>query len=202
MTRLVTPLVQKATPVDPGTVSAAPDRGSDVKLPENQSGVLDTSPRQLIELLVSDGYHPARVAAVAGIPIRLVFKRLDSDPCLDRVVFSAPHIERRLAPGSTTIVDLPAQRGGEIRFTCAMGRYRGRIEVAADARSSGAVARQVLRADSPTLLLMALSVVLALAFTAGGPGPGAALAAALLASLLVIGLAARLYRHWRRAPHP
>ena len=46
------------------------------------------SDRQVIKILVSDGYHPDVIQAQAGRPIRLVFRRQDDRACSDRVVFS------------------------------------------------------------------------------------------------------------------
>jgi hypothetical protein len=84
---------------------------------------------QLVEVLVDRGYQPDVIEAAAGMPIRLVFSRRDDDPCSERVVFSSPRVDRRLAATGTTTVELPGQGPGEVRFTCGMGRYRGRIQV-------------------------------------------------------------------------
>ena len=89
----------------------------------------DASGHQLVEITVRGGYRPAAIRALAGMPLRIVFRRDDDDLCSERVVFSAPRIDRRLASAGTTTVDLPAQPPGEVRFTCGMGRYRGRIEL-------------------------------------------------------------------------
>jgi hypothetical protein len=82
---------------------------------------------QVVDIWVDRGYQPAQSTAIADAPLRLVFHRLDADHCTERVVFSSPHIERRLAPNGTTVVDLPGQPRGTVRFTCGMGRYRGEI---------------------------------------------------------------------------
>lgn len=92
----------------------------------------DPAGHQVVDVLVDRGYHPDTVVARAGIPLRLVFQREDADSCSERVVFSSPHIDRRLAATGTTTIELPAQPPGEVRFTCGMGRYRGRIELVAD----------------------------------------------------------------------
>lgn len=89
----------------------------------------DPSGYQLVEVLVDRGYEPDVIEAAAGMPIRLVFSRRDDDPCSERVVFSSPRVDRRLAQTGTTTVDLPGQEPGEVRFTCGMGRYRGRIQI-------------------------------------------------------------------------
>ena len=83
--------------------------------------------RQVIDITVRGGYHPSVVDAEAGVPLRLIFHREETEACSERVVFSSPRVDRRLVPHSPTVVDLPAQPVGEVRYTCGMGRYRGRI---------------------------------------------------------------------------
>jgi hypothetical protein len=82
---------------------------------------------QTVDIWVDRGYQPAQTVATADVPLRIVFHRRDADHCTERVMFSSPHIERRLAANGTTAVDLPAQPPGLVRFTCGMGRYRGEI---------------------------------------------------------------------------
>lgn len=91
---------------------------------------------QTVEVVVDHGYQPQSIVARAGVPLHVVFRRRDDDDCTDRVVFSSPHIDRRLARGGATTIVLPAQPPGEIRFTCGMGRYHGQIQLRAQ-RSSG-----------------------------------------------------------------
>lgn len=90
---------------------------------------------QTVKVIVDHGYRPDLIVARAGVPLRLVFLRRDTDECMDRIVFSSPRIERRLARGATTTVVLPGQPSGEVRFTCGMGRYHGQISVRAGAGS-------------------------------------------------------------------
>lgn len=144
--------------------------------------------QQVVEVTVDGGYQPQSIVARAGTPLRLVFHRRDADPCTERVVFSSPRIDRALrADGPTTIV-LPAQPAGEVRFTCAMGRYRGLITF----RETPGLPRlawlraELTRLDGPlgtaaalwvcSLPLIALLAVLTL-------DPGAAIAAAAFALL-------------------
>ena|ERR1035437_1836131 len=134
---------------------------------------------QVVEILVDRGYRPSQSVAFAGAPVRLVFRRRDADHCTERVVFSSPHIERRLAPHGTTLVDLPAQPSGTIRFTCGMGRYRGEIELVDRGRVSFA------RSGSRRLAATAVAA-LALVTTVGTfllHTGGALAVAAILASL-------------------
>ena len=108
----------------------------------------DGDGHQVVEVTVHGGYHPDAIVARAGLPLRLVFRRDDDDACSERVVFSTPRLDRRLAPTGTTTIDLPAQPPGEIRFTCGMGRYRGRIGIV-EQRAPSIVAR--LRDEAPRL---------------------------------------------------
>ena len=110
---------------------------------------LDRAGRQIVEVIVRGGYRPSAIVARAGMPLRLVFRRDDDDACTERVVFSAPRLDRRLAHTGTTTIDLPAQPPGEVRFTCGMGRYRGHIDLVEEreptiaARLRGEVSRRV-----------------------------------------------------------
>ncbi|HSO29349.1 MAG TPA: cupredoxin domain-containing protein [Candidatus Sulfomarinibacteraceae bacterium] len=90
---------------------------------------LDPDGRQVVDVVVDRGYHPGTIVARAGRPLRLVFRRDDDDVCSERVVFSAPRLDRRLAATGVTTIDLPGLPPGEVRFTCGMGRYRGRIRL-------------------------------------------------------------------------
>ena len=105
---------------------------------------LDPSGHQVVEVTVRAGYRPDAILARAGLPLRIVFRREDDDVCSERVVFSAPRLERRLAPAGTTTIDLPAQPPGEIRFTCGMGRYRGHIRLV-DERAPSILTRLLRR---------------------------------------------------------
>jgi Uncharacterized protein conserved in bacteria len=89
----------------------------------------DPSGHQIVDVSVHRGYRPDSIRALAGVPLRIVFRRQDDDACSERVVFSAPRLDRRLSSTGTTTIDLPGLPAGEIRFTCGMGRYRGHIEL-------------------------------------------------------------------------
>ncbi len=111
----------------------------------------DPSGHQVVDIAVHHGYRPDSIRARAGLPLRIVFRREDDDVCTERVVFSAPRLDRHLAATGTTTIDLPAQPAGEIRFTCGMGRYRGRIELVDERRPSGAARfrERAMRLESP-----------------------------------------------------
>ena len=150
---------------------------------------LDASGHQVVEVAVHGGYHPDSIRALAGLPLRLVFHREDDDACSERVVFSAPRLDRRLTPTGSTTIDLPAHPPGEIRFTCGMGRYRGQIEFIDERRPSALtrVRDQTARLKAPrgtalvlwisSLPLLALVAILALDITAAVAAVGAAVVA-------------------------
>lgn len=84
---------------------------------------------QVVHIVAAGGFWPRSVIARAGVPLRVVFHRRDEEACMGRVAFSSPRVERRLAPGAATTIMLLAPPAGEVRFTCAMGRYHGRIRL-------------------------------------------------------------------------
>lgn len=150
---------------------------------------LDLSGHQVVEVAVNGGYQPDSIRAWAGAPLRIVFRREDDDACSERVIFSAPRLDRRLSATGTTTIDLPAQPPGEIRFTCGMGRYRGRIELV-DEQRPPVIARlrgRASRLEEPlgtavvlwicSLPLIAIFAVLALDATTAIAAAGAALIA-------------------------
>lgn len=146
---------------------------------------------QVIDVVVDRGYHPREIFARAGLPLRLMFQRNDDDVCSERVIFSTPHVDRRLRPTGTTPIDLPAQPPGEVRFTCGMGRYRGRI-LLLEARDTSIVQRILDRASR---VGAAFSIVLIAAFgwlaVSGGDSTGAVAA--------VGGVTVALLAAWRWA---
>ena len=97
-----------------------------------QTARLDALGNQQIDVSVANGYWPGSIIARADRPLKLTFHRSDDDPCTERVIFSSPHLDRYLRPEAATTIVLPAQAPGEVRFTCAMGRYRGLIQLTGD----------------------------------------------------------------------
>lgn len=119
---------------------------------------VDAPGHQVIHVTVVGGYRPSRITARAGMPLRVVFHRRDRDACLERVVFSSPPLVRHLVDGAETTVELPAQPPGEVRFTCAMGRYHGRIRLVRDEGHGRVLAwrDRLGRTEAPLWLAVAL----------------------------------------------
>lgn len=109
------------------------DQSPSTETSERRVALLEADGSQVVDIRVAGGYRPQSIVARADTPLRLVFHRQDDETCSERVIFSSPRIERRLAQGADTTIVLPAQPAGEVRFTCGMGRYRGYIELTNDA---------------------------------------------------------------------
>jgi P-type Cu+ transporter len=84
---------------------------------------------QEASVVVDGGYHPARVLAAAGVPLRIVFDRREDAACSGRVVFPGTGVEASLAAHASTAVDLPPLSPGAHEFTCGMGMLHGTVEV-------------------------------------------------------------------------
>ncbi len=78
---------------------------------------------------VHGGYQPAVVHAQVGEPLRLVFRREETAPCSERVVFPDFGKSAMLPPYQDVLVELEPEQAGEYEFTCQMGVLRGTIIV-------------------------------------------------------------------------
>ena len=84
---------------------------------------------QQVTVVVAGGYTPARIEAVAGVPLRIVFERRESGDCTGRVVFGDLGISRALPAHQQTTVDLGPLAAGEYGFSCAMNMIHGTLAV-------------------------------------------------------------------------
>jgi len=75
------------------------------------------------------GYSPSYLNAKSNAPIRLRFRTSENYSCSSILVIPALKIERTLPPSGETVVDLPAQSPGKLRFSCGMGMYTGVITI-------------------------------------------------------------------------
>ena len=81
---------------------------------------------------VKGGYTPDVIIVKKGKPVRLVFERLESSPCSERVVFKDFDISKLLPEGEKIAIEFTPERAGEYEFTCQMGMYRGKLVVEED----------------------------------------------------------------------
>jgi len=84
---------------------------------------------QQVTVIVRGGYTPARIEAVAGLPLRITFDRRESGDCTSRVVFPDLGITRALPANAKTDIDVLPDRVGEFGFSCAMNMIHGTLIV-------------------------------------------------------------------------
>jgi plastocyanin domain-containing protein len=77
----------------------------------------------------SKGYDPSRVQAKAGQPLTLVFTRTTDQGCGDELVIADHDIERDLPLNEPVEVTFTPKQAGEVKFTCGMGMYDGKVVV-------------------------------------------------------------------------
>jgi YHS domain-containing protein len=85
--------------------------------------------RQEITVRVKGGYIPEVVRARPGLPVRIHFKREETSPCSEEVVFPTLGVRRHLPAFETTAIDLPASSEGTYAFACGMDMMHGWLVV-------------------------------------------------------------------------
>lgn len=73
------------------------------------------------------GYAPNIAQAKAGEPVKLALVTKDNEGCTRGFVIPSLGIQKTLPETGTTMVDLPPQKAGTLKYTCSMGMYRGEI---------------------------------------------------------------------------
>ena len=90
---------------------------------------LASSGYQEAMILVKGGYTPDTIVVERGTPVRLTFRREESSPCSEQVVFDAFGKHAELPEGEQVAVELMPAEPGEFPFTCQMGMLRGTLVV-------------------------------------------------------------------------
>lgn len=81
-------------------------------------------------------FVPETVQIPADRPVRLVVDRREANACSDQLAVPQLGVLANLAPNGTTIVDLPAAKGGSYTLTCGMGMMSGSLVVGGAAAAS------------------------------------------------------------------
>jgi plastocyanin domain-containing protein len=84
---------------------------------------------QELTVVVKGGYSPDRIEVQAGRPVRLNFRREESNACTEQLIFSDYGISRMLPQGETVPVEFTPNQSGEFIFHCGMNMVRGRLIV-------------------------------------------------------------------------
>ncbi|MDQ3943866.1 MAG: cupredoxin domain-containing protein [Actinomycetota bacterium] len=91
---------------------------------------VDEAGVQHIVIEVRDAsYSPSRVVAKAGLATRLTLRTDGVQGCTRAFVVPAANLELPLPETGDTVLELGELAAGRINYTCAMGMYRGVIEV-------------------------------------------------------------------------
>jgi plastocyanin domain-containing protein len=88
-----------------------------------------SSPGQVRRIRISGAYQPSEVHVRTGEPARLIFRREETAPCSERVVFPDFGMSVTLPPYQDVAVDLPASEPGAHEFTCELEMLHGRVVV-------------------------------------------------------------------------
>jgi plastocyanin domain-containing protein len=81
---------------------------------------------------VQGGYWPDTIYGRVGVPLHILFRREETAPCSERVVFPAFGKSAMLPPYQDVLVELLPHEPGEYEFTCQMGMLHGTLVVRGD----------------------------------------------------------------------
>ena len=73
------------------------------------------------------GYHPDKLHAKAGKPVRLVVTRTSDDGCGQQLVVPSLHLKYELPLNQPVAIDVTMPEKGELAFACGMDMYKGSI---------------------------------------------------------------------------
>ena len=93
------------------------------------TAVAGASGVQEVTIGVRGGYDPADVRVRKGVPVRLIFDRLETSGCSEEVVLPDFGIKRFLPAHQKTAVEFTPEKAGTYEFTCGMSMLRGRLTV-------------------------------------------------------------------------
>ncbi len=96
---------------------------------EGYRAAVASSGYQEAMVLVKGGYAPDTIIVRAGKPVRLSFRREESSPCSEMVVFGDFGKSAKLPEGDLVPVEFLPRDPGTYEFTCQMGMIRGRVVV-------------------------------------------------------------------------
>lgn len=84
---------------------------------------------QELTIVVKGGYSPDRIEVQAGRPVRLNFRREESNACTEQVIFGDFGISKMLPQGETVPIEFTPERSGDFTFHCGMNMVRGKLVV-------------------------------------------------------------------------
>jgi len=95
-----------------------------------KADVIADSTSQPIRVEVAEsGYKPKNIGVKKGQKVSLEFHRADGDNCGEKLVFPELGIEKDLPIGEKVLVEITPTKSGELKFTCGMDMFRGKLIV-------------------------------------------------------------------------
>jgi plastocyanin domain-containing protein len=95
---------------------------------KNAPSVPASDGRPALEVKVdATGYHPDKLHAKAGKPVRLLVTRTTDDGCGQQLVVPSLHLKYELPLNQPVAIDVVMPEKGELAFACGMDMYKGSI---------------------------------------------------------------------------
>ena len=91
-----------------------------------------SSGTQEVEITVEGGYEPGTIQLKAGVPVRLIFHRIETASCSEEVVLPDFGKRAHLPENKSVTIEVTPEKPGQYEFTCGMNMYRGKIVVEAN----------------------------------------------------------------------
>lgn len=91
--------------------------------------VADSSGKPIRIEVASNGYNPKNIGVKKGQKVALEFHRADGDNCGEKLVFPELKIEKDLPVGEKVLVEITPTKTGDLKFTCGMDMFRGKLIV-------------------------------------------------------------------------
>ncbi|NWJ46859.1 MAG: sulfite exporter TauE/SafE family protein [Chloroflexi bacterium] len=98
-------------------------------LPATSPGTGSIDAQEVTIKVTSSAYLPGNVQVKSGQPIRLNLITQNTQGCVRSFTLNKFGIRKVLPTTGQTVVEIPAQQPGTIRYTCSMGMYSGTITV-------------------------------------------------------------------------
>jgi sulfite exporter TauE/SafE/plastocyanin domain-containing protein len=95
-------------------------------------------------------FVPGTVTIPSDRPVKLVVDRQEDNACSDQIAIPQLGILQNLKANGTTVVDIPATKGGTYRLTCGMGMMSGTLAAVAASGAQQSAAVPSGAAQAPT----------------------------------------------------
>ena len=112
-----------------GQITQRKDRSIRKRIGSVSAQIAETKANGPVVEVMTAAYKPNRVEAELGKPITITFIRRSEQGCGTEVVFPDLKIKKQLPLNKPVKVAFTPQKRGEIRFTCAMDMFDGKVVV-------------------------------------------------------------------------